>query len=123
MVQHRGTTAAEPARVRFDGHAVACRPTGQPVGQVEVVLVGGSGRYSVAGQPGATRWWRGELKWVTREAFLPCGSEVRIELDDGRAGIAVIEPAPAAEEDTVVIRGIGPPPFDLPSETPSSAVD
>lgn len=114
MVQ-TGAGTSDPARVRFDGCALACTPTGEPVGRVEVELTGGSGRYSVGGEPGpATRWWRGELTWISCAPELPCGSEVRIVLDDGRAGIAVIEPAPAAEEGTVVVRGIGPPPFDVP---------
>lgn len=115
MVQPRGATASEATRVRFHGRGAACSASGEPVGCVEVDLVGGSGRYTAGGSlTEAMRWWRGELTWISTEPELPCGSEVWIVLEDGRAGVAVIEPAPAAEEGTVVVRGIGPPPFDVP---------
>jgi len=99
--------------VHFDGDGTV-RLRERAVDGVVVHLVGGRDRYSVGGSiKEGPRWWRGRLDWPDGEEP-PIGTEVVIELRDGRAAPAVIELDPSAPARTAAVHGVGPPPFDVP---------
>ncbi len=106
----------EPSVVHFEGEAVIHLPWAGDA-TVRIELVGGRDRHSVGGQIAeGPRWWHGSVEWKgqRRAPKVDAGSEVQVQLPNGRVAVAVIErvtpdPAPAAE-----IRGLGAPPFDVP---------
>ena len=76
-------------------------------------LVGGRPRYSVGGEiHEGLRWWRGWVDWLEGEVDVRRGTEICIEMDDGRSAVAVI--VDADDDHRHSVRGIGPPPFDVP---------
>jgi hypothetical protein len=78
-------------------------------------LVGGRHHYSVGGAiREGPRWWRGRLRWPEGATRPRPGTEIVIELDEGRSAAAVIEPDPAGPEHSIAVHGTGPPPFDVP---------
>jgi len=100
--------------VSFRG-GVCVRLPDRVIAHVRAELVGGRNRYSVGGQIAeGPRWWRGRLEWTGDEAEPMDSTAVIIDLTNGRSGTAVIEPDPAAPAHTAVVRGVGPPPFDIP---------
>lgn len=104
--------SAEHPQVTYTGSAVVEVPDCQPR-RVAAELLGGRNRWSVGGQIAeGPRWWRGELSWDGEPIELGPGTQITVELDGGRAALAVVEAAPAAR--TVAVRGIEPPPFDVP---------
>lgn len=102
----------QPAR--YIGHA-RIRWADGLVDDVVVELVGGRSRHSVGGEIAeGFRWWHGQLGPVGVVIDLTAGTEVVLELEDGHEARAVVEPG--AEMDataTIVVRGVGAPPFDV----------
>jgi hypothetical protein len=81
--------------VEYQGFALVDLPPGGRA-RVDVELVGGRDRWSVGGQIAeGPRWWRGRL----------AGG------DNGRTAPAVVE---RTAEPGILIRGLGPPPFEVP---------
>jgi hypothetical protein len=102
------------AVVHFDGDGVV-HVRGRDIRGVHAQLVGGRTRYSVGGAvKEGPRWWRGLLEWPGDDAEPLIGTEVIIELDNGRRAAAVVEPDPTAPAHTAVVHGVDPPPFDVP---------
>lgn len=105
---------ATPHQVSFHGDG-ALRLPERVIEHVHADLVGGRSRYSVGGRVAeGPRWWWGRLEYDGEDELPQPSSEVVIDLGNGRSGVAVIEPDPTAPPGTVVIHGIGPPPFDVP---------
>lgn len=98
--------------VDYRGAALVEVPDREPE-RIDVDLVGGRERWSVGGQIAeGVRWWRGELAPVSADLSLCEGTLIELVLDNGRTAPAVVEasgPGPA-----VAIRGLGPPPFEVP---------
>lgn len=114
MISQAGGSAGsiQDLQVTYTGPAVIEVPDGEPR-QVDAELLGGRNRWSVGGRIAeGPRWWRGELSWDGEPIDLRAGTQVVIELDDGRSAMAVVESAPAT--DAVAVRGIEPPPFTVP---------
>ena len=114
MINRAGSSdgSVEAAQVTYRGPAVVEVPEGEPR-QVDAELLGGRNRWSVGGRIAeGPRWWRGELSCDGEPIDLRAGTQVIIELDDGRSAMAVVESAPAP--DAVAVRGIEPPPFSVP---------
>lgn len=104
------------AVVHFEGEAVIHPPQAGDA-TVRIEVIGDRDRHSVGGQIAERRrWWHGSVEWKDqpRAPRVDAGSEVQVQLPNGRTAVVVIEhvssdPAPAAD-----IRGLGPPPFDVP---------
>lgn len=94
--------------------AVVHLPDGASV-EAEVDLLAGRDRYSVGGQIAeGPRWWHGRLRCTNQQAHLDPGSQVRIELEDGRTGLAVVEAPSPDGANAAAVKGLGPPPFPVP---------
>ena len=108
----------EPVIVHFEGEAVIHLPDDGDA-EVTIELVGGRDRHSVGGQiAGGPRWWGGRVVWARRSPTkrVAMGSEIHLELADGRTAAAGVEAGdvPSDGEDGAAIRGLGPPPFTVP---------
>ena len=106
----------DPQLVHFEGEAVIRLPADahQPA---QIELVAGRDRYSVGGAiTEGPRWWHGHIEWADG-ALLDLhltGSEIAVELSNGRLAIAIVEHTSASPRPTSTIRGLGPPPFEVP---------
>lgn len=99
-------------QVTYEGPAVVEAPD-CGTRHVEAELLGGRTRWSVGGRYAeGPRWWRGQLSWDGEPIELRAGTQITVELADGRSALAVVEAAPA--DDAVAVRGIEPPPFPVP---------
>jgi hypothetical protein len=118
-VAHRSDTGAmgatvSPTQVRYESDAVVVLPELGSV-EVRIELVGGRDLHSVGGRIAESpRWWHGRLHWQAGPAELGLGLQVRVQLDNGRTGVARIEAVEPECEGVVRIRGVGPPPFGVP---------
>jgi len=110
MLDVEDAGGSSPQREALGGHAVVRLPDRSTLpARCEIVV--GRTRYSVGGHPTeGPRWWRGRLYWAHHGPELPAGAEVLIDLDNGWTGIAVVEPTPAGDACTTVVRGVGPAP-------------
>ena len=97
--------------VEYQGVALVDLPPGVRA-RVDVELVGGRDRWSVGGQIAeGPRWWRGRLAGGTDVVELTAGAHISLALDNGRTAPAVVE---RTAEPGILIRGLGPPPFEVP---------
>ncbi|MCO8128504.1 hypothetical protein NHL50_14930 [Acidimicrobiia bacterium EGI L10123] len=100
--------------MRYHGDGVL-RLGDRVIEHVHADLIGGRSHYSVGGRVAeGPRWWRGRVEWDGDDDQPVTCSEVIIEVDNGRSGVAVIEPAPNAPAHSAVLHGVGPPPFEVP---------
>lgn len=113
VVEGRARAGAGPDVVHYGCIAVV-RLADDVVAEAVVELLGGRDRHSVGGQIAeGPRWWRGRVTWQDGPVAVQPGVEVRLELDNGRSAVAVVEPRPEATSGEAVIRGLGPPPFEV----------
>jgi hypothetical protein len=113
-VEERGSSGrnAEGLQVTYTGPAVVEVPDAEPR-HVDVELLAGRNRWSVGGRIAeGPRWWRGELSWDGEPIDLRAGTQITLELENGRSAMAIVEATPAT--DAVAVRGIEPPPFAVP---------
>lgn len=100
-------------QIGFESDAVVECPDGVAPARVE--LIGGRDRYSVGGRIAeGPRWWLGEVELLHDYIDLRIGSSIVIELSNGRSAPAVVEELAAPTSRRASIRGLGPPPFDVP---------
>ena len=105
----------EPTVVHFEGEAVIHLL--DDVARVTVELKAGRDRHSVGGQIAeGPRWWVGRVAWETRPLSrdIEPGSVICIELSNGRVADAVVEDTSPDPVPDAAIRGLGPPPFEVP---------
>ncbi len=114
MQSHGDATTGRNSVVHFDGEVTVILPD-RVIEHAHAELVGGRNRYSVGGETTeGPRWWRGTISWDSEVAKPAGGIEVSIEVDDGRAGVAVIELDSASPAHTAALHGVSTPPFDVP---------
>ncbi len=111
---HHATTPNSHDEIHVNTFAIV-RIRSRVIHSVRADLFGGRNQCSVGGEiKEGPRWWRGHLHWPDGQTPPRAGTEILLELDDGRSAPAVTEPTPAGPERTTSIHGIGPPPFDVP---------
>lgn len=96
--------------VRYESVAVVHLPDGaaEPV-HVQLLADNPS---AGDGSPRPSPQWYGRLQWLRPGVRVGPRTELCIELDNGRTGVALAKPAPAVA-DVVNLDGLGPPPFDV----------
>ena len=81
--------------------------------EAHITLLAGRHRHSVGGQIAeGLRWWHGQMELPRDDLEITAGTRIWMELDNGRTAVAVAEPAP--DPGVTVLRGVGPPPFEVP---------
>lgn len=114
MQGHGAATTGTSPVVHFDGE-VRVRLPDRTIGHAHAELIGGRNRYSVGGETAeGPRWWRGTITWDSEVPKPAGGIEISVEVDNGRAGVAVIELDPTSPAHTARLHGVSTPPFDVP---------